>query len=175
MMIDIANPYEHKKASPCPSMSTRLRLVRNTRHFGIPSVTRAADPVPASGAANGITVHPSPDERHIRASDVMELHASCCSAWPDREFNVEGNPFHNLMDCVSMTRARNLPVHQVTFVPDGEGQFTSDHGWTLAKDAERLKPADRRVQSPCFGVCVSVCSWTRSQSTHGRSARNRVC
>jgi pyridoxine 5-phosphate synthase len=79
-------------------------------------------------------VHPRPDERHIRAGDVHDL-AALLKAWPDREFNIEGNPFHNLMDFV-----REVRPHQVTFVPDSEGQFTSDHGWTFPQDAERLKP-----------------------------------
>jgi pyridoxine 5-phosphate synthase len=116
----------------------KVALVRNTRHLGIPSVTRAATLCLEAGAA-GITVHPRPDARHIRADDVTDL-AALLQAWPDREFNVEGNPFHNLMDCVADLRARNLPVHQVTFVPDSEGQFTSDHGWSFPADAERLRP-----------------------------------
>lgn len=111
----------------------KVALVRNTRHLGIPSVTRAATLCLEAGAA-GITVHPRPDERHIRSGDVHDL-AALLKAWPDREFNIEGNPFHNLMDFV-----RQVRPHQVTFVPDSEGQFTSDHGWTFPQDAERLKP-----------------------------------
>jgi pyridoxine 5-phosphate synthase len=116
----------------------KVALVRNTRHLGIPSVTRAATLCLQAGAA-GITVHPRPDARHIRAQDVLDL-AVLLKAWPDREFNVEGNPFHNLMDCVRDLRQRGLPVHQVTFVPDSEGQFTSDHGWVFPVDAARLQP-----------------------------------
>ena len=116
----------------------KVALVRNTRHLGIPSVTRAATLCLQAGAS-GITVHPRPDARHMRADDVIDL-AELLKAWPDREFNVEGNPFHNLMDCVRDLRQRGLPVHQVTFVPDAEGQFTSDHGWTFPQDAARLKP-----------------------------------
>jgi pyridoxine 5-phosphate synthase len=116
----------------------KVALVRNTRHLGIPSVTRAATLCLQAGAA-GITVHPRPDARHIRAQDVLDL-AGLLKAWPDREFNVEGNPFHNLMDCVRDLRQRGLPVHQVTFVPDSEGQFTSDHGWVFPVDAARLQP-----------------------------------
>jgi pyridoxine 5-phosphate synthase len=116
----------------------KVALVRNTRHLGIPSVTRAATLCLEAGAA-GITVHPRPDARHIRAQDVLDL-AELLKAWPDREFNVEGNPFHNLMDCVRDLRQRGLPVHQVTFVPDSEGQFTSDHGWSFPADASRLQP-----------------------------------
>ena len=116
----------------------KVALVRNTRHLGIPSVTRAATLCLDAGAA-GITVHPRPDARHIRAQDVLDL-AELLKAWPDREFNVEGNPFHNLMECVRDLRQRGLPVHQVTFVPDSEGQFTSDHGWSFPADAARLQP-----------------------------------
>jgi pyridoxine 5-phosphate synthase len=116
----------------------KVALVRNTRHLGIPSVTRAATLCLQAGAS-GITVHPRPDARHIRAQDVLDL-AALLKSWPDREFNVEGNPFHNLMDCVRDLRQRGLPVHQVTFVPDSEGQFTSDHGWSFPADAARLQP-----------------------------------
>lgn len=116
----------------------KVALVRNTRHLGIPSVTRAALQCLEAGAA-GITVHPRPDARHIRAQDVIDL-AELLNSWPDREFNVEGNPFHNLIDCVRDLRQRGLPVHQVTFVPDSEGQFTSDHGWSFPADAQRLRP-----------------------------------
>ena len=130
----------------------KVALVRNTRHLGIPSVTRAATLCLQAGA-NGITVHPRPDARHIRADDVRDL-AALLKDWPEREFNVEGNPFHNLMDCVADLRARNLPVHQVTFVPDGEGQFTSDHGWSLPLDAQRLRPLI--AQAHALGLRVSL-------------------
>ena len=125
----------------------KVALVRNTRHLGIPSVTRAATLCLEAGAA-GITVHPRPDARHIRTDDVHDL-AALLKAWPDREFNIEGNPFHNLMDFV-----RQVRPHQVTFVPDSEGQFTSDHGWTFPQDAERLKPLID--ESKALGVRVSL-------------------
>ncbi|MBT9465072.1 pyridoxine 5'-phosphate synthase [Hydrogenophaga sp.] len=111
----------------------KVALVRNTRHLGIPSVTRAATLCLQAGA-HGITVHPRPDERHIRAHDVHDL-SELMKAWPDREYNIEGNPFHNLMGFV-----REVRPHQVTFVPDSEGQFTSDHGWSFPADADRLRP-----------------------------------
>ena len=78
----------------------KVALVRNTRHLGIPSVTRAATLCLQAGAS-GITVHPRPDARHIRVGDVGDL-AQLMQVWPDREFNVEGNPFHNLMDVVAV-------------------------------------------------------------------------
>jgi pyridoxine 5-phosphate synthase len=125
----------------------KVALVRNTRHLGIPSVTRAAALCLEAGAA-GITVHPRPDARHIRTDDVHDL-AALLKHWPDREFNIEGNPFHNLMDFV-----RQVRPHQVTFVPDSEGQFTSDHGWTFPQDAARLKPLIAEAKS--LGVRVSL-------------------
>lgn len=125
----------------------KVALVRNTRHLGIPSVTRAATLCLQAGAA-GITVHPRPDARHIRADDVHAL-AQLLKAWPDREFNIEGNPFHNLMDFVQQVRP-----HQVTFVPDSEGQFTSDHGWNFPQDAQRLKPLI--AQAKAWGARVSL-------------------
>ena len=130
----------------------KVALVRNTRHLGIPSVTRAAMLCLQAGAA-GITVHPRPDARHIRAQDVIDL-AELLKDWPEREFNVEGNPFHNLMDCVADLRERHLPVHQVTFVPDGEGQFTSDHGWSFPADTKRLRPLI--AQAHGLGLRVSL-------------------
>ncbi|MBC7618364.1 MAG: pyridoxine 5'-phosphate synthase [Candidatus Saccharibacteria bacterium] len=130
----------------------KVALVRNTRHLGIPSVTRAATLCLQAGAA-GITVHPRPDARHIRGQDVIDL-AELLRAWPDREFNIEGNPFHNLMDCVGELHQRGLPVHQVTFVPDSEGQFTSDHGWRFPDDANRLRPLIAHAKS--WGMRVSL-------------------
>ncbi|APW43630.1 pyridoxine 5'-phosphate synthase [Rhodoferax saidenbachensis] len=130
----------------------KVALVRNTRHLGIPSVTRAATLCLQAGAA-GITVHPRPDARHIRADDVREL-GELLKAWPDREYNIEGNPFHNLMDTVRDLLDRKLPVHQVTFVPDSEGQFTSDHGWNFPQDANRLRPLIQHAKA--WGLRVSL-------------------
>jgi len=140
---------------PLTALSVNLNkvaLVRNTRHLGIPSVTRAATLCLQAGA-HGITVHPRPDQRHIRASDVPEL-ATLLQDWPEREFNIEGNPLHNLMDVVGQLVAAKLPVHQVTFVPDAEGQFTSDHGWQFPADAPRLKPLID--QAHAWGLRVSL-------------------
>ncbi|MGM9427973.1 pyridoxine 5'-phosphate synthase [Hydrogenophaga sp. MI9] len=130
----------------------KVALVRNTRHLGIPSVTRAATLCLDAGA-RGITVHPRPDERHIRRHDVFDL-AELLQAWPGREYNIEGNPFHNLMDVAREVRARGLPLHQLTLVPDSEGQFTSDHGWSFPQDAERLRPLIAEAQA--LGARVSL-------------------
>ncbi len=125
----------------------KVALVRNTRHLGIPSVTRAAQLCLEAGA-QGITVHPRPDERHIRAQDVTEL-AVLLKDWPQAEFNIEGNPTQNLMAFI-----RQVRPHQATFVPDAEDQFTSDHGWRFPQDAERLKPLIAECRQ--LGVRVSL-------------------
>ena len=130
----------------------KVALVRNTRHLGIPSVTRAATLCLQAGAS-GITVHPRPDARHIRGSDVLEL-AKLMQQWPDREFNVEGNPLHNLMDVAAELKARNLPLHQLTLVPDGQGQLTSDHGWSFPQDTDVLRPLIAQAQA--WGVRVEL-------------------
>ena len=125
----------------------KIALLRNTRALGIPSLTRAAQIVINAGA-DGITVHPRPDGRHVRANDVSEL-ASLLKATPGVEFNIEGNPFHNLLEYV-----RTVRPHQCTLVPDESGQFTSDHGWDLAKDATRLIPIVAELKS--LGIRVSL-------------------
>ncbi len=130
----------------------KVALLRNTRHLGIPDVVRAARLCLEAGAS-GITVHPRPDERHIRSDDVFEI-AAMMKAWPGREFNIEGNPFQNLMEFAHDLSARGLPLHQCTFVPDSEDQFTSDHGWSFPDDAERLKPLIAQVHAR--GVRVSL-------------------
>jgi pyridoxine 5-phosphate synthase len=130
----------------------KVALLRNTRHLGIPSVTRAAQ-VCLQAGAQGITVHPRPDERHIRGQDVFEL-AAVMKAWPDREYNIEGNPSQNLMDFIRELAGQDMRPHQVTFVPDSEDQFTSDHGWSFPQDAERLAPLIAECKA--LGVRVSL-------------------
>jgi pyridoxine 5-phosphate synthase len=125
----------------------KVALLRNTRHLGIPSVVKAAETCLLAGA-QGITVHPRPDERHIRAHDVHEL-AALMKDWPQAEFNIEGNPTHNLMELVRAVRP-----HQATFVPDSVEQATSDHGWDLSRDAERLRPLIGECKQ--LGVRVSL-------------------
>ena len=126
----------------------KVALVRNTRQLGIPSVLFAAAMCLDAGA-HGITVHPRPDERHIRPQDVRDLSALLHRDWPAAEFNIEGNPFHNLMEFV-----RELRPHQATFVPDSQTQSTSDHGWSFPEDAERLKPLIAETRA--LGVRVSL-------------------
>ncbi len=150
-MSPVHAPAPHHRTALSVNVN-KVALLRNTRHLGIPDVLRAAELCLEAGA-QGITVHPRPDERHIRSDDVYEL-AALMKDWPDREFNVEGNPLQNLMEFVRNLSARGLPLHQCTFVPDSENQFTSDHGWRFPDDAAALKPLIEEVHSR--GVRVSL-------------------
>ena len=127
----------------------KVALVRNTRHLGIPSVTRAAE-ICLQAGAHGITVHPRPDQRHIRAEDVHEL-AALMQRWPGREYNIEGNPTQNLMEFI-----RTVRPQQCTFVPDSEDQFTSDHGWDLAQAPVRERVRPLIAEARALGVRVSL-------------------
>jgi pyridoxine 5-phosphate synthase len=123
----------------------KVALLRNSRPLDIPNPVHAASLVLQAGA-DGITVHPRPDERHIRPSDVREL-ALLLKSWP--EFNIEGNPLHQLMDHVRAVRP-----NQCTFVPDEVGAATSDHGWDLTREAQRLRPLIAEARS--LGCRVSL-------------------
>ena len=121
----------------------KVALLRNARTLGVPSVIEAARTCIDAGAA-GITVHPRPDERHIRTRDVYEL-----ADMLDVEFNIEGNPFPAFMDIV-----REVKPTQCTLVPDSPDQFTSDHGWEVESNAERLAPVIAELKA--LGVRVSL-------------------
>ncbi len=125
----------------------KVALLRNTRLHGIPSVTGASRTAIQAGAY-GITVHPRPDQRHITPGDVDDL-AEMLKDYPNIEFSIEGNPFHQVMDIVRKT----LPT-QATLVPDDPDAFTSDHGWDVKAHAERLKPVIAELKE--LGCRVSL-------------------
>lgn len=125
----------------------KVALLRNSRNIGIPSVTKAAQ-ICISAGAHGVTVHPRPDERHAKSSDVYEL-ADLLAAVPNIEFNVEGNPFPRFMEIV-----RKVKPTQCTLVPDSPEAFSSDHGWNVAEDGERLKPIIKELKD--LGIRVSL-------------------
>jgi len=125
----------------------KVALLRNTRGIGVPSVVHAAR-IALDAGAQGITVHPRPDGRHVRANDVREL-AAVLRDRPGTEFNIEGNPFHGLLEFV-----REVRPAQCTLVPDETGAFTSDHGWELGSEGERLKPVVAELKT--LGVRVSL-------------------
>jgi pyridoxine 5-phosphate synthase len=123
----------------------KIALLRNQRDIGIPSVIESAKTVIKAGAY-GITVHPRPDQRHIRFSDVYEL-AEMLTV----EFNIEGNPFAGKY----MEIVRRVRPNQATLVPDAPDANTSDHGWNLQADSKRLVPIvkelkERRIRVSLF-------------------------
>lgn len=125
----------------------KVALLRNSRTLGIPSVTRSAT-IALDAGAQGITVHPRPDGRHIRPQDVYDL-AQLLKSRRDIEFNIEGNPFHAVLDLV-----RKVRPQQCTLVPDDPAAFTSDHGWDLRRDGARLQPVVAELKA--LGIRVSV-------------------
>lgn len=132
----------------------KIALIRNSREGDYPSVP-AFGQICIDSGADGITVHPRPDQRHIRPGDVHDL-AALVQKHPAIEFNIEGNPFAaprgsypGLMALVAET----LP-HQCTLVPDSNDQLTSDHGFDLTKSAAALAPLIEELHS--LGVRVSL-------------------
>ena len=103
----------------------KIALLRNSRHTGVPDVLKFARIAHEAGA-DGLTVHPRPDERHIRRSDVPAL-ARLMQPWrPQCELNIEGYPDDRLLEIVRAVRPE-----QCTLVPDPPGAFTSEEGWKL--------------------------------------------
>jgi pyridoxine 5-phosphate synthase len=107
----------------------KIATIRNARGGNIPNLVQVAIDAERFGA-QGITVHPRPDERHIRYQDVYDLKPVLIT-----EFNIEGNPkIQKFVDLVI-----DIKPHQVTLVPDSDGQLTSDHGWDTIKHQAYLK------------------------------------
>lgn len=131
----------------------KIAVLRNSRGGDEPSVRLAAATAIAAGA-NGITVHPRPDQRHIRPDDVDTLSGLCREQRV--EYNIEGNPFApargdypGLMALIERTRPS-----QATLVPDNDGQLTSDHGFDLARDGEQLRPYLQQLRE--WGIRISI-------------------
>ncbi len=131
----------------------KIAVLRNSRGGELPSVLEAARACVDAGA-HGITVHPRPDRRHIHAEDVLAL-AELTGA-RGVEFNIEGNPFApprpgypGLIPLCTQVRPA-----QVTLVPDGDGQLTSDHGFDFGRDSERLRPLIAELKA--LGCRVSL-------------------
>lgn len=107
----------------------KIATLRNSRGGNVPDLLKVAEDCERFGA-QGITVHPRPDERHIRYKDVTDLKPLLTT-----EFNIEGNPKEQkFVDLVLQVKP-----HQVTLVPDATGQLTSDHGWDTVVNKEYLK------------------------------------
>ena len=132
-------------------LSVNLNAVaqlRNRRNLPWPSVTGIARVVLDAGAS-GITIHPRPDERHIRRTDVHDLEALLRADYPRAEYNIEGYPSPEFLTLVDQ-----VAPDQVTFVPDDPTQNTSDHGWDIAGDRAVLEPAIARMKAA--GIRISL-------------------
>ena len=132
----------------------KIALIRNSREGNYPNIIDFANTCIDCGV-DGITVHPRPDQRHIRPSDVRQL-AQLVAPLDEVEFNIEGNPFANacgdypgLLALVEET----LP-DQCTLVPDSDSQLTSDHGFDLKTQGQQLIPIIQQIKS--MGVRVSL-------------------
>jgi pyridoxine 5-phosphate synthase len=135
----------------------KIALLRNSRDTRIPDVPAHAQLCLEAGA-DGITVHPRPDQRHIRASDCFEL-----AAMLSVEFNIEGNPFAGARSSGRagvtdypgfMALVREIRPAQCTLVPDGDAQLTSDHGFDLRRDGERVAPVIEELKA--LGIRTSL-------------------
>lgn len=131
----------------------KIAVLRNSRGGREPDLLRAARAC-LDAAAHGLTVHPRPDARHIRADDVLALAALCGARGV--EFNIEGNPFAppragypGLLALCEQARPA-----QVTLVPDGDGQLTSDHGFDFVRDGVALAPLIKKFK--VLGCRISV-------------------
>ena len=134
-------------------LSVNLNAVahlRNRRDLPWPSVPEIGRLCLAAGAS-GLTVHPRPDERHIRRADVFELEELLRNEWPDREYNIEGYPDEAFLKLCEVARP-----DQVTLVPDTITQATSDHGWDIAAHADMLAQVTRRLKSGGMRVSIFI-------------------
>ena len=131
----------------------KIAVLRNSRGADEPDVVRAARTCLQAGA-HSITVHPRPDQRHIRTHDVMAL--AELTVAHGVELNLEGNPFAPPRDGYPgfLALCKEVRPAQATLVPDSDGQITSDHGFDFGADAERLRPLIEQLHS--FGCRVSL-------------------
>lgn len=132
----------------------KIALIRNSRPGNYPDVVKHGEMCLAAGA-DGLTVHPRPDQRHIRPGDVYDISALVRSK-TGIEFNIEGNPFaEKIGDFPGFIQlVEDTRPHQCTLVPDSNDQLTSDHGFDLKKSSAQLEPIVRHLQN--LGVRVSL-------------------
>ncbi|QQR40216.1 pyridoxine 5'-phosphate synthase [Devosia rhizoryzae] len=126
-------------------LSVNLNAVaqlRNRRDLPWPSVTGIARVVLDAGAS-GITIHPRPDQRHIRRTDVFELSELLRADYPAAEFNIEGYPSDDFLELIEA-----VDPEQVTLVPDDPAQATSDHGWDFRGEADFLASVIGKLSKP---------------------------
>ena len=139
--------YEHMTVELSVNLNA-VAMLRNRRDLPWPSVTGLGR-IALEAGAHGLTVHPRPDERHIRFSDLPALRALIDDEFPGAEFNIEGYPSIEFLSLVSAVRPE-----QVTLVPDDPSQPTSDHGWDFREQGAFLRPVVERLRGE--GARVSL-------------------
>ena len=129
----------------------KVALLRNQRDVGYPDIIEHSKMILEAGA-HGLTVHPRPDERHVRRSDIPSI-AAFLADWPDREveFNIEGYPSDEFMSLVT-----KYDCDQVTLVPDDPNQRTSDHGWDIVTHKEMLMEVIKQLKGTGRRVSLFV-------------------
>ncbi len=127
-----------------------IAYLRNRRNLPWPSVVELSRVALESGAV-GITVHPRPDERHIRRADVTDINRLLRKHYPGREFNIEGYPDERFLRLVEEERP-----DQVTLVPDDPAQGTSDHGWNIAASRGLLEGIIDRLHKGGMRVALFI-------------------
>ena len=132
----------------------KIALIRNSREGDYPSVVEHAKTCIDCGV-DGITVHPRPDQRHIRPDDVRQL-AALIRPLDEVEFNIEGNPFAGAYGSYPglVSLVEETQPEQCTLVPDADNQLTSDHGFDLTQQADALIPIIDQIKA--MGVRVSL-------------------
>jgi pyridoxine 5-phosphate synthase len=145
-----------------------IAYLRNRRSVPWPSVTGIGR-IALEAGADGLTVHPRPDERHIRRTDVFELAKLLRDEFPGREFNIEGYPTEDFLTLVE----RAAP-EQVTFVPDDPMQATSDHGWNIEANEAVLAPAIARMKAAGIRVSLFINAETTAAAAAAMVEADRV-
>lgn len=125
-----------------------IAMLRNRRDLPWPSLTEIGRMALEAGAY-GLTVHPRPDERHIRRTDVFEIQDMMRRGYADREYNIEGYPDDRFIEIVEEAKPT-----QVTLVPDDPSQATSDHGWDFAANMGMLKGLSERFREGGMRVAM---------------------
>ncbi len=145
----------------------KVATLRNTRSVGVPSPLRAAE-IALRAGAGGITVHPRSDGRHILLHDVDDI-AMLMKHWPDADYNIEGNPFHGLLEHI-----RRVRPEQTTLVPDAPDAFTSNQGWNFNEDGERLQEVVAELHELGTRVCLFVDPDPESMASAAATGADRV-
>lgn len=156
---------------PGPKLSVNLNAIaqlRNRRDLPWPSVTGIGR-IALEAGAYGLTVHPRPDERHIRRTDVFDLRDMLRSDWPDREFNIEGYPTEDFLALCEAARP-----DQVTLVPDDPAQNTSDHGWDCVVHQDMLRAVVDRMQGQGMRVSLFLDADWMQVASAARTGAQRI-